>query len=211
MPKHTVAEGECLSSIAHRYGFFWKTLWDHPENAALREGGREPNILFPGDVVLIPDKREAHRDCATGARHTFRVRGVPVMLRLRVLWEDDPRAGERFELDVDGRKTRGLVGDDGVVLVAIDPQARRGKLTVGEGERLMEYSLSLGHLAPIGTASGVKARLANLGFDCGSVDDTMDDATAQAIRGFQASAGLPPPGSLDDATRARLAEAHDGP
>jgi hypothetical protein len=33
MPKHTVAEGECLSSIAHRYGFFWKTLWDHPENA----------------------------------------------------------------------------------------------------------------------------------------------------------------------------------
>src|SRR5690606_17426642 len=52
---HRVAQGECLSTIAHRFGLeSWKVLWDHPENAPLRERRKSPHVLLPGDVVAVP-------------------------------------------------------------------------------------------------------------------------------------------------------------
>jgi hypothetical protein len=26
--QHTVEQGDCLSAIAERYGYYWQTLWD---------------------------------------------------------------------------------------------------------------------------------------------------------------------------------------
>jgi N-acetylmuramoyl-L-alanine amidase len=34
--KYKVKPGDCVSSIAHRNGLFWETVWNHPENQSLK-------------------------------------------------------------------------------------------------------------------------------------------------------------------------------
>jgi N-acetylmuramoyl-L-alanine amidase len=63
MPSHTVKQGDCISSIAHETGFFWETLWNHPDNAKLKQLRKNPNALLPGDVVSIPDQRVKQESC----------------------------------------------------------------------------------------------------------------------------------------------------
>lgn len=90
MPRqHTVKQGECMSSIAGKYGHFWETLWDHPQNADLKERRGDPNVLNPGDTVHVPDKIEKSENCATGQTHRFVKKGVPAKLRLRLLQDPD--------------------------------------------------------------------------------------------------------------------------
>ena len=54
--RHRVQPGECLVSISESYGFFWETLWSHPENETLRNRRRDPTVLLPGDEVFVPEK-----------------------------------------------------------------------------------------------------------------------------------------------------------
>ncbi len=205
---HTVQQGECLSSIAEQYGFFWETLWQHPANAALKREGRHPNALLPGDVVHIPDKRLKEYTRPTGARHTWRVRGVPVKLRVQILDDDVARANEPFTLDVEGAVVTGTTDGQGFVEATIPSRSTRGVLIVGEGEAETRYELMLGHLDPVESVSGTQARLANLGYRC-AVTGTLDDATREAVAAFQAVAGIGVTGDADDATRAKLRELHD--
>ena len=54
---HTVVQGEHLSGIANKYGFTsYKTIWDHAQNAELKKKRQNPNVIFPGDELFIPDK-----------------------------------------------------------------------------------------------------------------------------------------------------------
>jgi N-acetylmuramoyl-L-alanine amidase len=50
MPKiHELVEGECVESVALLYGFHPTTIWEHPENADLREVRISPHVLVPGE------------------------------------------------------------------------------------------------------------------------------------------------------------------
>ena len=57
MPEHMVVAGDCILSIAEENGFQWKTIWNHAANSKLKADRGDPNVLFPGDVVFVPDKR----------------------------------------------------------------------------------------------------------------------------------------------------------
>jgi len=57
---YTVRPGDTLSSIARKHGFStWKDVYYHPENAAFRAKRPNPNLIYPGDVVVIPKKGSA--------------------------------------------------------------------------------------------------------------------------------------------------------
>jgi N-acetylmuramoyl-L-alanine amidase len=90
MAKHTVRQGDCISSIADKYGFFPDTLWNLPENGELKQRRQDPNVLFSGDEVFVPDKREKTESCATEQRHRFRRKGTPAILRLRIMRPAEP-------------------------------------------------------------------------------------------------------------------------
>jgi nucleoid-associated protein YgaU len=63
---HTVVQGEYLSKIARSYGFSdYRTIWEHPKNAALKQARQNPNVLFPGDRLFIPDIPILVRTAAT--------------------------------------------------------------------------------------------------------------------------------------------------
>lgn len=122
--RHKAQQGESVESIAHAAGHFWQTVWEHPENAALRELRKSPHVIHPGDVVFVPDLREKKIGCATGMQHPFRRKGVPSRLKVRFLVDDEPRAGASYELFVDGtRQKEGATDGDGWLDEPISPTA----------------------------------------------------------------------------------------
>ena len=69
---YVVTQGECLSSIARRFGITdWRTIYNHPENAEFRRRRPNPNILYPGDEIYAPPRELRNEPCSTGQRHSF--------------------------------------------------------------------------------------------------------------------------------------------
>lgn len=196
---HTVQAGECLSSIADQYGRFWEQLWEHADNAELKQLRKDPNVLLDGDTVVIPDKEEHEESCGSDTKHRFRRKGVPAKLDVRVLRDDKPRANLPYVLEIDGVTTKGTTDGDGYVKSDIPPGAKSGRLLVGKGEDIETYDLLLGKLDPIDTDEGVLGRLGDLGYD-------TSKGLKPAIEDFQNSAGLGATGTADDATREKLKE-----
>ncbi len=208
VPRYTAQQGDCISSIAHDYGFFPDTIWNHPENAGLKDKRKDPNILFPGDEVFVPEKDLRIESRGTGARHRFVRKGVPEFLSLRFLNEEDPRAGENYVLEVDGNTVSGKLDADGACLLAIPPGARQARLTLGDPSRGEIYNLSLGHLNPIEEISGVEGRLFNLGYLKTAPTGAESPELAEAVRTFQEDQKLSTGNGLDQATRQKLVEVH---
>jgi N-acetylmuramoyl-L-alanine amidase len=213
---HVVKPGDCLFRIAKQYEFSdWKPIYNHPENAAFRQRRPDPNVIFPGDRIVIPDKEPRDEPAATGARHRFKVKPLRTMLRVVVKNEaDEPLAGKRFELKLGGETYEGSTDGDGVVEQRVPEGDEIGELTVylhedDEGERY-HWDVRVGHLDPIAEVQGVQQRLNNLGFYCGEADGRTDERLRLALRGFQDIAGLEKTGEIDDATRAKLVEMHGG-
>lgn len=209
MPQHTVAQGDCMMSIAEEYGFLWQTLWNHPDNAELKRIRKDPNILFPGDIVAIPEKNRREEEAPTGKRSEFVKKIGRAQVRLRLLdTKRRPRPNVRFLAVVDGEASSGSSDGDGFITISVRLNARHLHLRVEQGSRIEEYNLSLGAIDPIAELSGVQQRLANLGYPCGSEQETMGELTREAIRAFQKERNLEVTGQLDDATRQQLGALH---
>ena len=210
---YVVQQGDCLSSIASARGFaHWRTIYDHPGNAAFRRLRPNPNLIYPGDSILIPDKEPTGADVATGATHTFRLKRSRTLLRLRLLDANgEPWANRPFELAAGDHRTSGTTGADGKIEEPIPPDAPDGHLRLDIGDnKAIEVDLRLGHLDPVEEVSGVQARLNNLGFRCGAVDGIAGPLTTAAVMAFQQACDLPATGEADAATRAALRRKHDG-
>jgi N-acetylmuramoyl-L-alanine amidase len=212
VPILKVSQGDCISSIADQTGFFWQTIWNHANNAQLKQLRQNPNALLPGDRVFIPDKRMKEESCSTTRCHTFRLLGVPVRFNLRLLDEQgNPRAGVPYTLVIDGKTTRGTVPGDGNLSEIIKPNAQKAKLTLSVPDwGPEEYEFQLGYMNPASDNAGAQGRLKNLGYYAGPINGSVDDDTTDAIQRFQQDAGLPVTGQLDAATQSALAQRHGG-
>jgi len=206
MSKYQISQGESIPSVAKDNGFFWETLWDHPENAALKEKRKNPNVLFEGDEVFVPEIELKEVTKATEAKHKFKRKGDPLKFRLQLMMMGKPRKNEDYVLVVDGKQITGKTDGDGKLEATIPGNATGGTIKLRGGKE--EYPVRIGHLDPIDTVTGVKQRLNNLGFTCGSEDDTLDDGTKAALQKFQNKFKLTVTGEPDDATKAKLTELH---
>ena len=206
MNDHVVEEGECLSSIAHGYGFFWETLWNLPENGSLKSTRKDPNVLLAGDVVKIPDLRAKAAAGAAGTRHSFQVKGVPSRLRMTFYFLGKPRSGDRYVLQTDSLLLSGNLDGSGTLDVAIPPNDRTLTLTLGDDQTV--YELGIGSLDPISEVRGAQQRLTNLGYACGQADGVLGPLTTQAIKSFQTDQQLAATGTLDGETLDKLKSTH---
>jgi N-acetylmuramoyl-L-alanine amidase len=205
---YEVQAGDCISSIAYERGFSLETIWNHPANAALKQRRRNPYVLRPGDVLKIPDKTEHLESCQTEKRHTFKLKGVPAKLRVRLVdHEDLPRANLPYTLSVDGQTESGQTDDDGLIERIIPPNARTAVLRFRVNDLPQEYELRLGHLDPNDDSHGIQQRLTNLGYGFVAGEGSPpDERTTTAA--FQRKAGLDPTGEPDAATRQKLTQLH---
>ena len=193
---YVVKEGDCILSIARDQGLFWQTIWNDPQNASLKSRRKDPNVLFPGDVVHIRDKQSKEEPRPTEQRHKFVRKGVPAKLRLQLLDRDQqPRAGLNYTIVIDGDSRAGATDDQGRIEEPIKPNAQQAVLTIQGDDPVPEtYTINLGGVDPLTEDSGVTQRLKNLGFG--------------DIKSFQRKFGLPVTGQADESTRNKLKSLH---
>ncbi len=203
----TIRKGDCVTSIAHARGFDPKILWDHPDNADLKEQRHTPQALAPGDLLAVPDLEESEEPVSTGSVGRFKLSVGPVHLRLRLTLLGEPRAEETYELSIQGEDAiDGCTDGDGWLDEPIPPTASTATLSLRDGKEL--YTLHLGHLDPHDSDTGVQHRLGALGFYFGKLDGKHDVHTEAALRRFQTKNGLSVTGRADDATVGALRDAY---
>jgi hypothetical protein len=213
MPEqHVVEQGEHTSSIAEQHGFRdYRSVWEDQQNAGLRTQRQNPNVLLPGDVVAIPDKRERREPAQSGQRHVFRLRGRKLELRLRLCDAGGrPLADAPCELRVDGEKSTLATDGDGRLKLEIPRTARDAVLTVDHPDSPfdVETPIHIGHLDPVDAQSGQAARLRNLGYYYGDVENVDPEGLRSAVEEFQCDQGLSVDGVCGTDTQERLKQVH---
>ena len=186
---HVVDQGDWISKIANWYGFpKWESIWNDPDNAALREKRPDPNLIYPGDRVYIPSVSPKEATGSTAQRHRYRLQGGTITFNLTLVDQaGEPRPGVRYKLSVGCEGSETLVfnketDNDGLITHTIPKASTTGWLEVDN----QVIQLDLGHLDPIETVSGYQARLANLGYDPGPVDGLDGPLTRSGVSEFQA-------------------------
>jgi Putative peptidoglycan binding domain len=214
--QHVVTKGECLSSIAADYGYpDYRIIYDDPANAELKTKRPNPNVLCPGDVLVIPDRAQTSFPCATGQTQQFVVQLPEVVTRIEV----GVAEAHFYELTVGDQIFKGKTDGQSPIEHPISPLAESGQIelwpaTAGndtEKDGAFSWDLQFGHLDPIEEISGVQGRLANLGYYAGPIDGETGPELELAIGQFESDAGLDVTGDVKNGDmQKKLQASHDG-
>jgi len=200
----TVQEGECVLSLAASAGLYWETVWNHPENSALRALREHPNALKAGDRLFVPDRAFRQEERGVEACHRFCALGVPARLRLRLRVRGQVLASTDFILTVDGHRITGQTDDGGNLDVSILPDAAEAKLRLrGDAG---EYTLKLGWLDPVTETKGIQARLTNLGYSTRGIDGDFGKNSRSAMQTLQKDLKMAKTALPDEVLRTRLVQ-----
>src|SRR5262249_44370257 len=210
---HTVAQGEHLSKIARQYGFVdYTTIWDHAQNADLRQKRQNPNVLLPGDRLYIPDKELKSESRSTDRQHAFQIKRQ--RLKLRLVIEDQyekPIANAPCELHVESESYQVTTDGSGKIEQEIPTTAETARLIIKSKETALDalvIPIKIGHLDPVDERTGQQARLANLGYYTGPIDGQENPAFRLAVEEFQCDHGLAVDGVCGSQTQAKLKLVH---
>jgi hypothetical protein len=206
---HEVAQGETTVQLALQSGHYWSTVWQHSNNAQLRQLRKHHNVLQPGDVLFIPAIRPRQVSKPTDATHQFIRKGVPEKFNLQFLdYDNQPLSNASYVLTLDDTTSTGNLDADGWLRVFVRPDVRSGRIEVGPHGSLAACDLNFGHLDPLSTLTGVQARLRNLGLYDGPIDGEINDLLKEAARAFRLAENLPESDEINDEFRQRLETRH---
>jgi N-acetylmuramoyl-L-alanine amidase len=215
--QHTVAQGETLLRIARQYGYKTSTaLYNHPSNAEFKALRPDPNLIFQGDIITIPAKKEKFMPLRASSINTFVVQNEKEYFRLQVSFEDgEDITGKRIVLNIGSQTIDTVLPSDGLIeleLTSNDALTGSVDLYLKEGDSTptKSFTVQVGTLDPVETLSGVQGRCNSLGFDCGTVDGVNGSKTIAGVKGFQQAQELQIDGIAGPATKSRLAHVYGG-
>jgi hypothetical protein len=133
---YTVKQGDDMSSIATDFGFTdYLTVWNDPNNAALKAKRVNPNVLFPGDQVFIPDLTPSEFDRPTDAQHKFILQENPLKVRLvlKDLYEK-PIVNAKCVLSLDSGSFQLTTDGTGKLEQTISPGDHDAKLVIQDAQ-----------------------------------------------------------------------------
>lgn len=215
MPIIKPAPGQDLLRLAREEGVSPDDLQRCAQNGELF-ACRDPKVLFSEDEVFVPDREPKQEQAAAGS--TVHLVYCPPTRKLHLVLRDS--TGALLDCDYtlqgfeyDGTEHEPLPGPlhgyayRGVVDEELPAAITKLELVINDEED-RKLVLELGRLDPVSSIRGLKARLRNLGFYRGEIDDAFDPTLLEACRGFQLSRGLPVTGQPDVATCESLVKAH---
>jgi hypothetical protein len=217
MPFHpyVVRQGDHLLGLAAAGGFDAETVWNDPANADLKKLRVTYNILWPGDILQVPDPDPSWTPVQTGTTNAFTTgEHKPLTISHTFKRGDAPMANKKYRTlggtSDDASKT---TDDQGKATFDVPVEADSVQILFEDGS---SYVLLVGHLDPATTLPGAEQRLLQLGY-LDDVGDLTNDEDARAERdqcvgvalsAFQAKNDLPSTGVLDAATAQKLAEVY---
>ncbi len=204
-----VGPDDSILSIAKAAGFYWSTVWNHPNNAQVKALRKTPEVLQEGDKVYVPKAEPKKESKPNEARHKFKLKGEQAKFKIRLLMMDQPRANEDYILVIDGVVKSGKTDGNGMIETDIPNDAKGGVLKLQGGKE--QIPISIGRLDPVDSPDGARQRLKALGFEDTSDSDPSqpDDGMPHgALKAFQTKYKLTVNGQLDAPTKAKLQELH---
>lgn len=163
-------------------------------------------------MLYIPEKAQKLEGRGTSQTHTFSIKQSVKTIRIKL--EDDeghPLANQRYQLNISEDKFQGMTDGGGMLQQDVPMAALEGTLRVGN----YVWPLQIGCLNPVANvpdhgATGIAARLRNLGYDPGAISAELDSKTRAAVAAFQRDYGLQPDGECGagSPTLAKLVEVH---
>ncbi len=217
MAMRKVGENESTSSLAKKAGFYWKTIRDHGQNAALYQKRKDPNVLSAADDIFIPELVKKTVSKGTEAEHKFVRKGEPTKIKMQLLELGEPRKNAEYIFECGDKLVKGTTDGEGILEQFVPGDAKAAKLYFKDGAEV--HGLRIGSLDPHDLATGIVQRLNNCGFkfSASAIKKGMSAKEAfeqgkvgnkgvRALKNFQAQNGLDPNGKLDDATIAKFEE-----
>ncbi len=212
---HVVKQGDTMARIArqHKFGSA-AALYEHADNTDFRTLRNDPNLIFPGDEITIPDIEQKVMSVSPAKKHTFRLKRDKEVFKIKIqdglgtAWQ-----GKRIVLNIGGQEIDAMIGTDGIVEVDL-PNGDEGVgaldvyMDPSKDEPTHSFEVTLGGLDPVETLSGVQARCNALGHECGVADGVMGGNTKKGVKAFQASNGLDVDGVPGPMTKTKLKEVY---
>jgi hypothetical protein len=207
---YVVKQGDYLAKLAFVHGFDADQVWNDPKNADLKQRRPDPNVLAPGDVLNIPQKKKEGQPIQKGTANPYTVNVPKVKVDLLFRNGDQPLAGETCTVEGLGDPDPNAppLSTDGGGKLSLDVPVTVRELRVtfpskDDPKEGMVVHCFVGDMDPAADASGVTKRLMNLGYLPAYFDDDPDDEgerVRKALTAFQADNGLDTSGEADDAT-----------
>ena len=210
MTPYIVRPGDYLAKLAFVVGFDADEVWNDPKNADLKALRPDPNILAPGDILYVPEKKqEEGLPIQKGTDNDYSAPVPKVEVVLVFMSNDQPLANEPCEvLGLDGADSS--TDGNGKLTLTIPVTTRQVSVHFTGPD--VTYDVLVGDMDPDTEDSGLKKRLANLGLFTRSAERNPnvgeDEGLGAILAMFQAARGLESTGTIDDATRKALVEAH---
>ena len=70
---YVIRQGDYVAKLAHRHGFDAAEVWQLPKNETLRRKRGSPDILYPGDILYIPERDQPGQSVRAGGEQRYRV------------------------------------------------------------------------------------------------------------------------------------------
>jgi Putative peptidoglycan binding domain/LysM domain len=209
---YTVKQGDHLSGIAKSFGLPRDKIWNDSNNAALRAKRVNPNVLFPGDQLYIPDLAASEYARPTDVMHKFKVNSqrVKLCLVLEDIYEK-PISGAPCLLRLGSKSVEVTTDGTGRLQQDIPADLRNASLTILAPQTPFEGTMipmKIGDLDPVDQTTGQQARLNNLGYFAGEVGGTDVEALESAVEEFQCDQNLTVDGICGPQTQTKLKQVH---
>ena len=206
---YVIRDGDFLEQVAFKLGFDCEAVWSNDKNRELRELRKgQHNLLCAGDVLYVPKKPTASSlkvSKGTSNRYVATVPTTTFDVHLNDV--NGPLANESYTYTIEGVEQQGTTDGDGKASF-VHP-ITCAEISVVFPNKSFSATFKVGHRDPIEEPSGVRQRLASLGYvhHESSGDEDADDAeVARALGRFQHANQLPATSTMDDATKAKLVE-----
>jgi N-acetylmuramoyl-L-alanine amidase len=190
---YVIKQGDYLALLAHKFGFDDDAVWNDPKNTELRQLRPNPNILWPTDILYIPDqvnKKPETFELQVGTTNTFTAPLPPTTkVSVKFAAADPAKFASQAYTIQEIPSSAGLTTDgDGVASFEAPVDLRT--LTLVFAQSGQSFRFSLGTMDPIDTITGIFARLQNLGYVKRSRGANIDlDVVRAGLWSFQQSLG----------------------
>jgi peptidoglycan hydrolase-like protein with peptidoglycan-binding domain len=203
---YVIRQGDFLSKLAQRRGFDADTVWNDPQNADLKQSRSSYDVLSPGDLIYLPVQKPTTFSLSVGSENNFTVDVPLIDISITLTDDDEPVKNAACHVLLEGSDTPIDTTTDGDGLLKFQVPMDCDTVTLTLDDPPASYTVRIGHMDPDNEPAGVALRLTNLGY----IDDpnASGESLADAVRAFQADAGIAVTGEVDDPTRDALVKAH---